>query len=421
MPPHSKVTTVRSSIRILSANVRGFRTNVGELTHNYILKHSADIIILCETFLDELIPKTFGTVPGYSRWYRKDRNEDGGGVALCHKEDIRLQVLDDDNIPQGLEMIIFRYFDAHGECTLGLGCYRPQWQGLLLINYIQDNLDRLMTKHKAHNVVIVGDLNPPGIRLHFDNTLNLLGLNNCVSFPTHRSGSSLDPFLTNIDPLHIFCRPLGYVGSSDHIAVLTDVKFRKPRPEKSQRILWKWKDANWLGLNTHLNSIDWENVLVGTVDNQTNILTDIILDSQSIFVPSSLHEQRTGDQPWFGPRCRAAAAAKHQAWVRLKRHPTRRNKELHRAAAQEMDNVQRWAMQTWKEDVKCKLHDGSMGSKHWWKLINDKQGNQRDGRIPPIVTPKNEHVLTSGLKAEQFARFFRDKMRVDDPNRAPPK
>lgn len=42
-----------SILRVLSTNLRGFRTNVVELTHAFVLKHSVDIVITVETVLTD--------------------------------------------------------------------------------------------------------------------------------------------------------------------------------------------------------------------------------------------------------------------------------------------------------------------------------------------------------------------------------
>ncbi|KAK3848873.1 hypothetical protein Pcinc_044353 [Petrolisthes cinctipes] len=38
-------------LTVLSANVRGLRTNIGDLTHNFILRHRTDIAVVTETWL----------------------------------------------------------------------------------------------------------------------------------------------------------------------------------------------------------------------------------------------------------------------------------------------------------------------------------------------------------------------------------
>ncbi|KAG0721908.1 hypothetical protein GWK47_045477 [Chionoecetes opilio] len=81
-----------SELMIVSANVRGFHTNIGELTHNVIIKNRADIVFVCETFLDDKVPPSYARVRGYSAWLRKDRSTQGRGVAFCYRETVNVQV-----------------------------------------------------------------------------------------------------------------------------------------------------------------------------------------------------------------------------------------------------------------------------------------------------------------------------------------
>ena len=132
---------------IITANIRVFHTNVGELTHSFILKHKADVVFVTETKLDESIPGTYSRIPGYSIWHRRDRNSLGGGVALCHKNETRVQILE-EVLPSELEIILFKIYDKFGDATLCLGCYRPPTQVNLFFNYIHEKLDFLINKHK---------------------------------------------------------------------------------------------------------------------------------------------------------------------------------------------------------------------------------------------------------------------------------
>ena len=94
-------------ITLLSANVRGFRTNVGELTH-MMVKNKADLVIATETFLDESVPPNYARTKGYSRWYRRDRKTgQGGGIAVCHHTSLQVQQLHLD-IPDHYEMMFFK-------------------------------------------------------------------------------------------------------------------------------------------------------------------------------------------------------------------------------------------------------------------------------------------------------------------------
>lgn len=57
---------------VLSANVHCLHTNIGDLTHNFVLHHSVDVVLTMETWLDEDVEPIFGKMHGYSHWVRKD-------------------------------------------------------------------------------------------------------------------------------------------------------------------------------------------------------------------------------------------------------------------------------------------------------------------------------------------------------------
>lgn len=57
------------SLRVLSVNMRRYRTNVDELTHTFVLKHNVDVMAV-ETFLDDRYVTTCDRIPSYSRLVR---------------------------------------------------------------------------------------------------------------------------------------------------------------------------------------------------------------------------------------------------------------------------------------------------------------------------------------------------------------
>lgn len=82
-------------LTIVSANLRGFYTNLGELTHVFVRAHNADKVFVSETFLDNCIPKNYVRIKEYSA---------GGGVTLCYKSSLSV-VVPDTPILAGLEVI----------------------------------------------------------------------------------------------------------------------------------------------------------------------------------------------------------------------------------------------------------------------------------------------------------------------------
>ena len=413
-------TPTNSELRIVSANLRGFHTNVGELTRNVIIKNNVDLVFVCETFLDDKVPSTYARVRGYSTWIRKDRSTQGGGVAFCHKESLNVQVVEPlIPVPRELELIALKVIDGNGKGLLCVGCYRPPWQGSVLLDFLTDNLDTMMTASQCDSVVVLGDLNQHMVQHAFNTLLVVYNLHNHVTFPTHRSGSSLDPVATDLPRHSIQCFPLDFVGTSDHVAVLTKIQFRRPTEETTTRTLWRWEAANWDALRAALRNTDWGEVLRGDVNQQVQRLSELLHALQLSWVPHSNHTTKASDQPWFGPQCRNAADAKYRAWRALKRHPNARTRQRHRAATARMIATQEWARDEWKANLRSKLRGGQVGSKRWWSLVKEEQGETRGCSVPALTRPDGSVAQTATDKANLLAAHFAAKMCISNPDKTP--
>ena len=82
-------------------------------------------------------------------------------------------------------------------------------------------------------MLIVGDLNHHLERDAYENLLEVQGLTDHVTFPTHERGGTLDPVISDYQEDGLQCHQLELVGSSDHHAVLTqmDVNVAVTRPQ----------------------------------------------------------------------------------------------------------------------------------------------------------------------------------------------
>jgi len=408
------------NLTIISANLRGFQTNVGDLTHSHVLPHSPDIIATTETFLNSTVPDNYGRIGGYSKWFRRDRAQGTfGGVAVCFRNSLPVQALTTD-LPNHLEIMFFKLWTHTQDSILLCVCYRPQWQGGEPLSYLTTNLDVLLLQHSCKHLIIVGDLNQHLVQRQFDEMLTVFGLTNHVSFPTHISGSSLDPVITDLPSSMVTCRPLATVGSSDHLAVLTKIKLAIDHNEGVTRTNWLWDKGNWTAMKAALDNIVWADLLVADINSQVRNFTETLLFFQSKYVPSQTYKTKPGDQPWFGFHCRRAADRKSKTWLQYKSNPTRRNKHLHKLACKNMKRVQKEAINRWKDHLKRKLAGRSVGNKEWWSSIKQQQGFSPDDSIPPLTTSNGAVVTHDQDKAQMLAAHFSSKMTCPDPKRAPP-
>lgn len=154
------------------------------------------------------------------KWHRRDRTRGTfGGMAVCLHKNLSVMPLD-VTLPDRLEMTFFMILGKHLGSMPFCVRYRPQWQGIEPIVFLQIHPDRLLQQHSCYYVVIVGDMNHHLVARPFEKLLTVFGLTNHVDFPTHKLGSSLDPVISVLPDSVVICRPLGTLWSSDHLAVL---------------------------------------------------------------------------------------------------------------------------------------------------------------------------------------------------------
>lgn len=409
----------QQTLTLLSANVRGLRTNIGEL-NLMTLSEKPDIIACTETFLDSTVAKGECKISGYSQWERRDRvNGQKGGVAVCFKKDLHIQPLS-PVLPDLLEIMFFKIITARKQSILLCVMYRPQWQGSYPIEYLHTNLDNLMLYYNCSNVILLGDWNQHLVQNAFDTFLTVYELHNHVDFPTHDSGSSLDPVISDIPSLLLSCKRLSTVGTSDHNAVLTRFVIDVGEDKRKERTLWQWGRTNWEAAKADLQNTDWNILLQGSIDNQVTRLTNKLLDIQRKYVPHRSYVEKPHDPPWFGHQCRNAANAKYESWRQYKKRPSSSNKNVHKQACIRLRETLQWAKSRWTTDLRHKLQRGNIAAKEWWNLTKNMQGLSREDLIPPL-TCKNGSTATSNMeKAETLALHFAEKMTVLDPESPAP-
>ena len=373
-----------------------------------------------ETWLTKEVEPTFGKIPGYSNWVRRDReNRAGGGVAACFKDGLQTQELE-VAVPHQMEALFFRVALTDNSGLLLCVLYRPPRQGRAPLDFLTAELDTLLARHQCSRVMVVGDLNSHLEREAYEDLLSVQGLANHVNFPTHERGGLLDPVLSDLPETSIHCQQLGPVGSSDHYAVLARVELHTTREDAAPRTIWLWRRADWLSMRHALENTDWDAILVGEVEAQACALTTKLLTLQKQHVPSRVYLSRPGDPVWFGFRCKAAAEAKHAAWTRYKRYPTLHNKALHKEACKQMVATCKWAKNRQKEDLRQKLRGPGVASKTWWSLVKERQGTNPQNSFPPLTRPDGSTATSSEDKAVLLADLFSKKMTIGDPGRPAP-
>ena len=120
-----------------------------------VLKH-ADILVVCETKLDETFTSSQFHMDGFSLPYRLERNRNGGGVMIFVKEDTSSKLLTKHDFPSDAEGL-FVELNFRKSKWLLFGTYHPPAQNdQYFFNCIDKALD---TYSNYDNVLLAGDFN----------------------------------------------------------------------------------------------------------------------------------------------------------------------------------------------------------------------------------------------------------------------
>lgn len=176
-------------------------------------------------------------------------------------------------------------------------------------------------------------------------------LHNHTDLPTHDTGSSLDPTISDVPSLLLSCKPLSIVGTSDS-AILTRFVTDVGEDKRKVRTLWQWERTNWDTAKIDLQNTDWIILLQCSIDDQVNRLTNKLLDIQRKYVPHSSSVEKPHDPLWFGHQCRNAAKAKYESWRQYKKRPSSSNKSVHKQACRRQINssVGKKSTGNWSEE-----------------------------------------------------------------------
>ncbi|KAK4288442.1 hypothetical protein Pmani_038527 [Petrolisthes manimaculis] len=211
--------------------------------------------------------------------------------------------------------MFFRVVLADRSALLICAMYRPPRQGPASLHYLSEKLDDLLILHRCSHVLVVGDLNHHLEQQAYENLLDVQGLIDHVTFPTHERGGTLEPVISDLQEDTLCCHQLGPVGSSDHHAVLTKVNVGVARDEATTRTIWMWDKLTGYPCDVTWNKLHGQPLLQGGSESMARAFTSHLLALQNRHVPHRNYTTRPKDQPWFGYRCRAAAEEKYSAWM----------------------------------------------------------------------------------------------------------
>ena len=276
-----------------------------------IVKNRVDILILCETKLDESFPTRQFHIEGYKCPYRKDRNKNGGGVLIYVRDDIPSKELHKHTFPD----VIFNMEDSQGpiegifveinlrKCKwLLFGTYhRPSQND----NYYFDTVTHALDIYAKNydKFLLAGDFNAeehePGLStfMFHHGAKNLIHEPTCYKNPTNPS--CIDLFITN-NPLSFQKTKVINIGCSDfHKMSVTVLKTKFPKSHPKEVTYRNYKHFDEIAFRNDLRNAmknsdkkyaEFEEIFLNTLEKHAPIKTKIIRGNHAPYMNKTLRK-----------------------------------------------------------------------------------------------------------------------------------
>ena len=414
---------------IAHINARSILSNnkleeVEDLLINY---HNIDILAVTETHLDHTKKDDSIFINGYSV-YRRDRNKNGGGVAIYCKNSIR-SIRRTDLERNNIELLWVELY-INDKKILVASCYRPPGQNIndstRFLESLQSSLE-IAIDEDSTSVILLGDLNDrcntwtsPHTSSELKDRLvtlsTILNLTQLINQPT-RGNHLLDIILTNTPDL--FCDSGVYplLPDFDHCPIYGkfNITYNSSKPYKKR--IWKLDEGKYEDLNIFLNDKlhDYDLIFPNNDINAcVKTLTDTIIEGMDRFIPSKEIRIKPKDKPWFTPNIRNLFRKCHTLHKRKNLTNNENDIERYQNARHMAKTAFRNARRDYYNNLNEKIENPETTTKTFWKLLKNIMNKNSSGI--PTLNVNGSQIHDDRGKAEALNDFFVSQSTIGDNN-----
>lgn len=293
-------TEVSDNLSIIHNNIKSLRYKIDYLS---VEAKYHDIITLSETWLNKEIPNENLILPNFSPPFRRDRDDNHGGVAVYVRNNLFCKERPDLAV-EGLECIWIETRLCQESLLVGT-FYRPPDSRAHYWNLIDESIKKAMST--PHKFVILGDLNSdyinkPNENKHLFNIINfnnLLQLINEYTRITDETKSCIDMIITPCRNLIESVEVLPEI-KSDHKVICAKIKAKVKRNSFFKRQVLNYSKLDQNKLVSELRKINFNDIITeNDLDTSAQLFSENLLNTVQLCIPIRTITMHENSAPWI--------------------------------------------------------------------------------------------------------------------------
>ena len=377
----------------------------------FLSRTKATVFAASETWLDSSVGDGEIQISGFNV-IRRDRNRNGGGVALYVKDSVAFNPRPDLAV-DGLEASWIELLLPKTRGILVCSVYRPPSDRDFLAK-MENSLSKIDAGVEFY---VLGDLNidfsqDSSLTLSYKELLSDFGCEQVIAEPTRvtpTSSSIIDHIVTNTRD-YVGESGVLPVGLSDHFFTFCTRRLSKevfPSSDSLFRKVRSFKHYSKELLNLELSKIDWSSVTL-SVDVDFCLSEFLRLFTTAIDKVAPFHEVRVRKRPnpWMNSTILAAIRKRDSLFRRFKRD--RENVSLYREYCKVRNAVQRDIKRAKEDFFKQKVERSKGNSAKLWGHLKSLGGGKKASASPSqiVLDDHGSKVFDSSKVAHIFNSFY---------------
>ena len=419
-PTHRQTNSNKISIIHLNANRIKNKIDQIELQTKDI-----DIITVSETWLTPDINDDTITLKGFHKPIRKDREGEGGGVAIYVKDNLILKPRPDLNL-QNLEAVWVETKIDNDKLIVG-SFYRPGSKPVSYWDLVDQSIKKVAST--GNRFIVLGDFNTNYLHNPSKHLLDIISLNNLhqlITTPTRYTDTTatcLDLILT---PMEDIIKEVGVLTPicSDHSVPFIELNTHTPRAKSYKKTIYNYSNIDIEKLNNLLSHSNLTEIaLTGDIDSAAEEITNAIMTNAGKCMPVKTVKISDRDPPWVNGEVKNLLKKKDTTYKRAKHTNSPIDWDEYRKTRNKYTAVLRKRKADYDTELDFKISNTSnFNDKEWWKTVSSflKKNGSKSSTIPPLERADGSTIYTALEKAELFNSYFIDQSTIDSDEDAIP-